>query len=462
MPQMNGIKEQKNQYVYFMTNACYDDDVFKIGWTSRHPSNRISQLNTGAPTPFIVDLVIVTSEGYKLEKQIHTHLTQYRIDSNREFFKISKDTLREIITNELKLVLTPITELDDDDDDSKKCKYCNKVYTTRTGNWYHEKKCSKNPTRICVQKKMQIVGSQKVYECPHCGKSYKARNSLWYHEQTCLPKTTSSSSLVNMCEMDEQITTKCIKKLNSTAAVSLIASTSTPPTQTTTPTTTTTTTSTSTTTSTPTSTSTTTTTASDFMMKMVEQLMEQNKTLQTQIIELSKERNMTINNTTTNTMNQQFNLQVFLNTECKDAIKLSDFVKSLNITVEDLEFTKNNGLIEGVSSIIVNNLKVMDVNKRPIHCTDVKRETMYVKNDEWEKDDNCANIKKFIYLTSCYQIKRIQDWIDAHPGWETKEKLHTEYLALCKELYKNIENDDNAHKKIIKGFIKNVQIEKHK
>lgn len=91
---MNGIKEQKNQYVYFMTNACYDDDVFKIGWTSRHPSNRISQLNTGAPTPFIVDLVIVTSEGYKLEKQIHTHLTQYRIDSNREFFKISKDTLR--------------------------------------------------------------------------------------------------------------------------------------------------------------------------------------------------------------------------------------------------------------------------------------------------------------------------------------------------------------------------------
>jgi hypothetical protein len=198
------------------------------------------------------------------------------------------------------------------------------------------------------------------------------------------------------------------------------------------------------------------------MMKIVEQLMEQNKTLQTQLIELSKERNMTINNNTTNTMNQQFNLQVFLNTECKDAIKLSDFVKSLNITVEDLEFTKNNGIIEGVSSIIVNNLKGMEVHKRPIHCTDVKRETMYVKADEWIKDDNCANIKKFIYLTSCYQIKRIQDWIDAHPGWETKEKLHTEYLALCKELYKNIENDDNAHKKIIKGFIKNVQIDKHK
>jgi hypothetical protein len=104
----------------------------------------------------------------------------------------------------------------------------------------------------------------------------------------------------------------------------------------------------------------------------------------------------------------------------------------------------------------------MDVHKRPIHCTDAKRETMYVKTDEWVKDDDGANIKKFIYLTSCYQIKRIQDWIHAHPGWETKEKLQTEYLALCKELYKNIENDDHAHKKIIKGFIKEVQIDKHK
>jgi len=196
-------------------------------------------------------------------------------------------------------------------------------------------------------------------------------------------------------------------------------------------------------------------------MKIVEQLMEQNKTLQTQLIELSKERNTVINNNTT-TNNQQFNLQVFLNTECKDAIKLSDFVKSLNITLDDLEFTKNNGIVEGVSSIIVNNLRGMDVHKRPIHCTDAKRETMYVKTNEWVKDDDCTNIKKFIYLTSCYQIKRIQDWIDAHPGWESNEKLHTEYLALCKELYKNIEKDDTAHKKIIKGFIKNIQIDKHK
>ena len=446
----NDTKEQKEQYVYIMSNTCYDDDVFKIGWTSKHPFHRASQLNTGAPTPFIVESVIITTKGPKLEKQIHNHLKQHRMDISREFFKIPKDALREILTNELNLVLTPITELDDDDDDSNNCKYCNKVYTTRTGKWYHEKKCAKNPTYVCVKKKTQIKDSKKAHSCPHCGKGYDARNSLWYHEQKCVQKATASKTIdppaiAVISELEIEATpTKCIKKLNNPLVIASVASSGTSS-------------------ATALGDTTSSPASSEFnMMKIVEQLMEQNKTLQTQLIELSKDRNMTINNNTTNTTNQQFNLQVFLNTECKDAIKLSDFVKSLNITVEDLEFTKNNGLIEGVSSIIVNNLKVMDVNKRPIHCTDAKREIMYVKNDEWEKDDNCANIKKFIYLTSCYQIKRIQDWIDAHPGWESKEKLHTEYLALCKELYKNIENDDHAHKKIIKGFIKNIQIDKHK
>jgi len=422
------MNEPKDQCVYIMSNPSYDDDVLKIGWTRKHHIKRSLQA-TGVPTSFVVESVIFTQAGHDLETQIYDRLKQYRIEDKRKFFKIAKDVLREILTNEMNLVLTS------DPDGSEKngkfeCDYCHKNYGTRNGKWYHEKKCKHKP--------LIMEWPKKAFACAHCGKGYDARNSLWYHEQKCAQKATteSTSSLAIMCEMDEQTTTKCIKKLNNPAAVSLIASTSTPPPQTT-----------------------TTTTTSDFMMKMVEQLMDQNKTLQTQIIELSKERNTVINN---NTTNQQFNLQVFLNTECKDAIKLSDFVKSLNITLEDLEFTKNNGIIEGVSSIIVNNLKGMDVHKRPIHCTDAKRETMYVKTDEWVKDDGGTNIKKFIYLTSCYQIKRIQEWIDAHPGWESSERLHTEYLALCKELYKNIENDDIAHKKIIKGFIKNVQIEKHK
>ena len=423
------MNEHKDQCVYIMSNPSYDDDVLKIGWTRKHHIKRSLQA-TGVPTSFVVEFVIVTHEGHALETQIYDRLKQYRIEDKRKFFKIAKDVLREILTNELKLVLTA------DPDGSEKngnfeCDYCHKNYGTRNGKWYHEKKCKHKP--------LIMAWPKKAFACAHCGKGYDARNSLWYHEQKCAQKVTTepTSSLAIMCEM-EATPIKCIKKLNNTAVDAIAVASSS-------------------------AVASSATATSEFnMMRIVEQLMDQNKTLQTQIIELSKERNTVINNNNNNTTNQQFNLQVFLNTECKDAIKLSDFVKSLNITLEDLEFTKNNGIVEGVSSIIVNNLKGMDVHKRPIHCTDAKRETMYVKTDEWVKDDGGTNIKKFIYLTSCYQIKRIQDWIDAHPGWESSEKLHTEYLALCKELYKNIENDDSAHKKIIKGFIKNVQIEKHK
>jgi hypothetical protein len=171
--------------------------------------------------------------------------------------------------------------------------------------------------------------------------------------------------------------------------------------------------------------------------------------------------NKITNNTNNITNNTQFNLNVFLNEDCKDAINLSDFVKTLKITLQDLEFTKTNGIVEGVSSIIVNNLKGMDVHKRPIHCTDLKRETMYVKNDEWIKDDMHEHINKFIYLTSCYQTRVIQDWMNAHPGWETKERMHTEYHNICKELYKKIENDERANKKIIKAFLKEVHLAKN-
>ena len=196
----------------------------------------------------------------------------------------------------------------------------------------------------------------------------------------------------------------------------------------------------------------------DMMMKNQEVIREMTQQNQ-QLIQTIQEMTPKIGNgniITTN--NTQFNLNMFLNNDCKDAIKLSDFVKTLKITLQDLEFTKTNGIVEGVSSIIVNNLKGMDVHKRPIHCTDLKRETMYVKNDEWIKDEGNSYVKKFIYMASCYQTRIIQDWMDAHPGWENKEKMHVEYQTICKELYKNIECDDHAHKKIIKAFIKEVHI----
>ena len=197
----------------------------------------------------------------------------------------------------------------------------------------------------------------------------------------------------------------------------------------------------------------------EMMMKnqdVMREMAQQNQQLIQTIQEMTPK--IGSNNVVNTTHNTQFNLNMFLNNECKDAVKLSDFVKTLKITLQDLEYTKTKGIVEGVSSIIVNNLKGMDVHKRPIHCTDLKRETMYVKTDEWIKDEDNSYVKKFIYMASCYQTRIIQEWMDAHPGWETKEKMHVEYQNICKELYKNIECDDNAHKKIIKAFIKEVHL----
>ena len=199
------------------------------------------------------------------------------------------------------------------------------------------------------------------------------------------------------------------------------------------------------------------------MKLYMESMIKMHKDMLTTFVETIKEKPAQVAHVThtNNTIhNNQFNVQVFLNTECKDAIKLSDFMKTLKITLQDLEFTKTNGIVEGVGSIIANNLKGMDVHLRPIHCTDAKRETMYIKTDEWIKDDMHEHVKKFIYMTSCYQTRVIQDWMEAHPGWETKEKMHMEYQSICKELYKNIEKDDAAHRKILKIIAKETHINK--
>ena len=349
------------------------------------------------------------------------------------------------------------TESDDKNSDPKipknpqkslTCKLCD-YNTCSLKDFNKHLSTSKHCSRTLLNTKLKKGTKNPQFTCKFCKKEYSARNSCWYHEKQCLDNPSNKPS-------PEHIDTKVIKKLpigssNDTITISLsdlcngddgdvcLSLKDMVPCM-----------------------------LSHFKRQnnehqkeqnmVVQELLNQNKELMTTIREMAPRiGNNNVVNTTNNT---QFNLNVFLNEECKDAIKLSDFVKSLNITVADLEFTKNNGIIEGVSSIIVNNLKGMDVHKRPIHCTDMKRETMYIKNDEWEKDDKLEHVRKFIYLTSCYQTRVIQDWMVVHPGWESNEKLQTEYLTLCKELYKNIEKDDAAQRKILKGFIKEVQIDK--
>ena len=135
---------------------------------------------------------------------------------------------------------------------------------------------------------------------------------------------------------------------------------------------------------------------------------EQTQEIQKQMIDICKNgviNNNTINNVNSN--NKTFNLQVFLNEDCKDAMNITDFVNSINLQLSDLEHVGKVGYVEGISNIIIKNLKALDVTKRPVHCTDPKRETIYIKDgDVWEKDeDDNKKLRKMIKIVAFRNCK---------------------------------------------------------
>ena len=180
------------------------------------------------------------------------------------------------------------------------------------------------------------------------------------------------------------------------------------------------------------------------IMEMFMEFMKQNKELQNTLIEQNREHNKqlieitrnqpisnNINSNNTNTTNQQFNIQFFLNETCKDAMNLTDFVNSLQLQIEDFEDTGKLGYVEGISRIIINGLKRVDTTKRPIHCTDMKRETLYIKQDNaWEKEDqNKINIKRAVNQVARMNLSQLPRWQKKNPESEILDtKQNDEYI----------------------------------
>jgi len=162
-----------------------------------------------------------------------------------------------------------------------------------------------------------------------------------------------------------------------------------------------------------------------------------------------------IGNTTTN-----LNVQIFLQESCKDALNISEFINSLNIHINDLEHTKKYGLGQGIANIFVNGLKQLGTYKRPIHCTDIKRETLYIKdNNEWGKDGSSKNIlKKSLHELAVKQRKAISEWEESNPGWENSEQLSQEWIILVKNVMGTIDENTLIENKIIKSIAKEVKI----
>ena len=198
--------------------------------------------------------------------------------------------------------------------------------------------------------------------------------------------------------------------------------------------------------------------------ELIMMLVKQN----TELMEILKNgTNHTTNaNTNTNCMNNNktFNLQFFLNETCKGAMNITEFVESIKLQLSDLEKMGEVGYIEGLSNIITSNLKVMDVTERPVHCTDKKRETIYIKDDDkWEREDNNkTKLRKAIKKIASKNYKLLPAYREKYPGCQYAESKHGDkYNKMMIEVMGGKGNDDlEKENKIIHNISKNIVIEK--
>ena len=167
---------------------------------------------------------------------------------------------------------------------------------------------------------------------------------------------------------------------------------------------------------------------------------------------------------TNNSNNKSFNLQFFLNETCKDAMNMTTFIDSLQLQLSDLENVGEVGFVEGISNIIVKNLNALDVTQRPVHCTDKKRETMYIKDqDIWEKeDDQKTKMHKMIKKVANKNIKLISKFQEVHPEWKKiTSKVSDQFNKIVIEAMGGKgDNDFEKEEKIIKKVAKEVLIDK--
>ena len=184
---------------------------------------------------------------------------------------------------------------------------------------------------------------------------------------------------------------------------------------------------------------------------------EQNNMLKEMMRQINTNGSSTI--TTTNNIKQKFNINIFLNEQCKDAINMGDFIKSLKITFHDLEITRDKSLEESVSTIMLRGLKELDVYKRPIHCTDQKRDVMYIKDEEkWEKDDGNVKLKESIDTLSKKQMYTLKEWRDSDPELKTNDDKRDKFVTTLNHVCTPI--PETSEKRLIKTIGKEIYIDK--
>ena len=286
------------------------------------------------------------------------------------------------------------------------CQTCD-FKCSKKGDWNRHILSSKHKN---VDKMLTNVDADdiKPYKC-ECGKIYKHRQSLYVHKQTCVTKDEINKEL-----HDKDLIDYLLKE------------------------------------------------NSEFKEMLLEQnkmMMELAKTSQT-----NNSNNNIMNNSNNHSHNKTFNLNLFLNETCKDAMNIMDFINSLQLQVSDLENVGKVGYVKGLSNIIIKNLKALDVEKRPVHCTDTKREIIYVKdNNEWQKETNeKPKLRKALKLLAHKNIKMLPVYREKYPDCEEwNSKKCNEYNKIVSEAMGGEYNvDEISFGKIIKNVVKEISIDK--
>jgi hypothetical protein len=247
-----------------------------------------------------------------------------------------------------------------------------------------------------------IKGATHAFVCV-CGKSYKHRQSLYAHKKICLKKDIGEKDINNENNDFKDLVCKMMTENNEIKAM----------------------------------------------------LIKENQELRSQIKELIPK--VGINNTiTNNNINNKFNIQIFLNEQCKDAINIKDFIESIKISLQQLEQIQNKGLVDGLATAILENIGRLSLYERPIHCTDIKRETLYIKHDDiWEKDETKQNIKKAIKELSHKPYSTLKEWLDNNPNYMDDENKQNYFIQTTRCLGQKCESIDT---KVIKKICINTYI----
>ena len=263
-----------------------------------------------------------------------------------------------------------------------------------------------------------------LYKCV-CGKSYKSYSGLWKHDKLCCYRDNNAIKSSNIDDSIElkQLVVKLMNENNEIKNMMVQENVK--------------------------------------LQKQNYELQKQNQDFQKQVLEVCK--NIQPNITNSNNNNKTFNLQFFLNEQCKDAMNISEFINSFTLTMEDLERVGTLGYVDGISSIILKELRNLDIYKRPLHCSDIKRETLYIKDEnKWEKEDHeNKKIKNVIKSVEHKNIKMINEWTKEHSSYRASDdKDNDKYLKIVLESAGGVGDYQEKGNKIIKKIVKEVTIDK--